>query len=116
MSSSEIDAYLQTVPEPQRSTLEQLRTDIRALIPEAEEGMAYRLPAYRIRGKVVAGFAAFKNHLSYIPHSGSVLSQFPGELADYKGTKSSLHFANDRPLPKSLLKKLIDAKRNQLGV
>ena len=56
----------------------------------------------------MAGFAAFKNYLSYLPHSGSVLPALSDELADYRGTKNSLHFAVDQPLPSELVRKLIE--------
>jgi uncharacterized protein YdhG (YjbR/CyaY superfamily) len=65
------------------------------------------MPAFRLRGKTVAGFAAFKDHLSYLPHSGSVISQLAKELQGYPSTKGSLHFPVDRPLPKALVKKLL---------
>jgi uncharacterized protein YdhG (YjbR/CyaY superfamily) len=64
MSSAEIDEYLAGLEEPKRSTLQRLRQTILELLPEAEEGISYRLPAFRLEGKVIAGFAAFKNHLS----------------------------------------------------
>jgi hypothetical protein len=62
--SAEIDAYLADVDEPKRSTLQRLRQTILEVIPDAEEGISYGLPAFRVQGTVVAGFAAFKNHLS----------------------------------------------------
>ncbi|HEY0831889.1 MAG TPA: DUF1801 domain-containing protein, partial [Candidatus Dormibacteraeota bacterium] len=93
-----------------RSTLQTLRWTILAIIPDAEECISYRMPAFRINGKVIAGFAAFKNHLSYLPHSGSVLGQLPDDLAGYKSTEGSLHFPIDKALPRALVKKLI-AKR-----
>ena len=73
MSREEIDGYLSGIDEPARATLQQLRTDILSVIPDADEVISYGMPAFRRQGKVVAGFAAFKNHLSYLPHSGSVL-------------------------------------------
>ena len=60
-----------------------------------------------MRGTTVAGFAAFKEHLSYLPFSGSVLPRLADELQGYTMTKSALHFPVDRPLPKSLVEKLI---------
>jgi uncharacterized protein YdhG (YjbR/CyaY superfamily) len=107
MSSQEVDEYLRSVDEPRRSALERLRATILEIIPDAEQVISYGLPAFRIRGATVAGFAAFKNHLSYVPFSGSVLGQLGDELAGYKKTKSSLHFDVERPLPKALVKKLI---------
>ena len=109
-----IDQYLATVDEPKRSTLQQLREDIRAEAPGAEECISYGCPAFRIRGKVVAGFAAFSNHLSYLPHSGSVLPALGDDLAAYGGTKSALHFPVDRPLPRTLVKKLVRERLKQI--
>ena len=99
-SADEVDDYLRGVEEPGRGTLQTLRRTILEIIPEADELISYRVPAYRVGGKTVAGFAAFKNHLSYLPFSGSVLSQLADELDSYAMTKSSLHFPIDRPLPK----------------
>src|SRR5450755_3537623 len=74
MSQRDIDRYLAALDEPKRSTLEALRQSILEVVPEAEQCISYGLPAFKVHGKVVAGFAAFKQHLSYLPHSGSVLS------------------------------------------
>ena len=110
MSAKEVDDYLKTVAQPQRSTLQEVRVRILALLPDCEECISYGMPAFKVRGKVMAGFTAAKNFNSYYPHSGSILNQFESELAGYTGTKSALHFPKDKPLPKALLKKLIDAK------
>jgi uncharacterized protein YdhG (YjbR/CyaY superfamily) len=107
VSAEEVDEYLQSVEEPKRSTLAVLRRTILEVVPDAEQVISYGVPAFRVGGKTVAGFAAFKDHLSYLPFSGSVLGQFADELAGYTMTKSSLHFRVDRPLPKALVHKLI---------
>ncbi|MGA2322146.1 MAG: hypothetical protein ABSG95_15670 [Solirubrobacteraceae bacterium] len=57
-------------------------------------------------GETIAGFAAFKSHLSYLPHSGSVIAQLAKETEGYTKTKGSLHFPVDKPLSKKLVKKL----------
>ena len=113
MSESEIDAYLAALEEPKRSTLSALRRSILDVIPDAEQCISYGLPAFRLRGTVVAGFAAFKNHLSYLPHSGSVLAELGDDIAGYQHTKSSLHFPLDTPLPEALVRKLIAARIRQ---
>ena len=107
MSAEEVDAYLSGIEEPKRSTLEALRRTILEVVPEAEQVISYRVPAFRVGGKIVAGFAAFQNHLSYLPFSGSALPQLASQLEGYTMTKSALHFPIDRPLPKTLVKKLI---------
>ena len=114
MSRREIDRYLSGLPEPKRGTLETVRRTIRAVIPEAEETISYGMPAFRLEGKVVAGFAAFKDHLSYLPHSGSVLGELADELTGYRSTPGSLHFPVDTPLPKRLVKKLISVRLRQI--
>lgn len=110
MSKEDIDAYLGTLDEPARTTLTRLRDTIAALAPEAEQCISYGMPAFRLGGDVVAGFAAFKNHLSYLPHSGSVLARLAKETEGYTKTKGSLHFPVEEPLPEALVKKLLDAR------
>ena len=73
-TTNPIDEYLATLDEPKRATLTSLRDTIMAIVPEAEQCISYGMPAFKLRGKTIAGFAAFKNHLSYLPHSGSVHS------------------------------------------
>jgi uncharacterized protein YdhG (YjbR/CyaY superfamily) len=92
-----------------------VRRTILEIVPEAEQVISYRVPAFRVDGKVVAGFAAFKDHLSYLPFSGSVLGKLADELDGYTVTKSALHFPVDRALPKTLVKKLIRARLTELG-
>ena len=110
MSREEIDEYLEDLPEPKRSTLEQLRRTILEVVPEAEQGISYAVPAFRVEGKVVAGFAAFKDHLSYLPFSGGVLRQLGAELKGYQKTLSALHFPPDRPLDEGLVRRLIELR------
>ena len=115
MGKDQVDAYLATCEEPKRSTLEQLRRTILEVVPDADQTISYGMPAFKVQGKTVAGFAAFKNHLSYLPHSGSVLSALGDDLSGYTMTKGSLHFDVDTPLPKDLVAKLVDARRRELG-
>ena len=72
--------------------------------------ISYRVPAFRVQGKTIAGFAAFQHHLSYLPFSGSVLPQLADDLRGYTMTKSALHFPIDEPLPRALVHELIAAR------
>jgi uncharacterized protein YdhG (YjbR/CyaY superfamily) len=110
VSAEEVDEYLDRLEEPKRSTLEALRCTILEVVPEADQVLSYRVPAFRVGGKIVAGFAAFTKHLSYLPFSGSVLGPLADQLHGYEMTKSSLHFAVDRPLPDALVRQLIAAR------
>lgn len=111
--SDEVEEYLSGVDEPKQSTLRQVRASILRVVPDAEECMSYGSPAYRVDGKVVAGYAAFKNHLSYLPHSGSVFGQLGDDLAGYTMSKGALHFPVDRPLPDPLVEKLVRVRMQQ---
>src|SRR5229473_3473694 len=114
MSKQEIDDYIAKLDEPKRATLQKLRQTILDMLPDAEEVISYGMPAFRLNGKVIVGFAAFKNHLAYLPHSGSVFNELRDELAGYTSTEGSLHFPIDKPLPKALVKKLIAVRLRQV--
>ncbi len=79
-------------------------------LPKAEECISYAIPAFRLEGTVIAGFAATVKGCSYLPFSGSTLSTLSDELKDYNKTKSSLHFDPAKPLPLTLVRKLIRAR------
>jgi uncharacterized protein YdhG (YjbR/CyaY superfamily) len=105
-----IDAYLATVKGERRAALEALRKAIRKAAPKAEECISYGIPAFRLGGEVVAGFSQTAKGCSYFPFSGSTLKTLASELSDYGGTKSSLHFHPQQPLPASLVRKLLKAR------
>ena len=74
---------------------------------------SHHLPAFRVRGKVIAGFAAFRAHLSYLPHSGSVFPELADELAGHTFSSGALRFPGDQPLPAPLVEKLIEVRLRQ---
>lgn len=111
-----VDEYLAAAPEPQRSTLTRLRSDLRALLPEATETISYGMPAFKQGGKAIAGYAYFKAHCSYFPHSGTVLPAIGDDLAGYEWTKGTLKFPVDQPLPVPLLRSLVATRLDQLGL
>ena len=113
MSAQEIDQYLAALDEPKRATLAVVRQAILDLLPEAEQGISYGVPAFKVHGKTIAGFAAFKNHLSYLPHSGSVFPQLKDELKGYATSSGALRFDIGRPLPAPLVGKLIAVRLRQ---
>jgi uncharacterized protein YdhG (YjbR/CyaY superfamily) len=112
----EVDAYLASVDEPKHSTLEAVRRSILDVVPDAEEGLAYGAPAFRLHGTTVAGFAAYTDHLSYLPHSGSVLATLGDAVAHYRCSKGALRFAVDTPLPPTLVAALVHTRLDELGL
>jgi uncharacterized protein YdhG (YjbR/CyaY superfamily) len=115
MSSKQVTAHIAKIPEPQKSTLVQLRKTIQEIIPNAEEVISYGFPGYRLNGKVICGFDAFKNHCSFFPHSSLVIPELEKELANYKTSKGALQFPINKPLPKALVRKLIATRLRSLG-
>jgi uncharacterized protein YdhG (YjbR/CyaY superfamily) len=109
-----IDAYLARVPEPAHSTLQKVRVAIRsALPPSATETISYKIPAFR-HGEVVIWFAAFADHCSLFP-TGRVIDTFKDDLKSYTLSKGTIQFPTDKPLPASLIKKMVKARLAQIA-
>jgi uncharacterized protein YdhG (YjbR/CyaY superfamily) len=109
-ASGDIETYIAAVPEPNQTALRQLREIIACAVPpEAVEVISYGIPAFAL-AKPFFGYAAFKNHLSVLPFSGSLFNSFGEELKPYARTKSSLHLPFDKPLPAPLIRKLVRAR------
>ena len=108
-----IDAYLAELDATKRATLQTVRERIRAALPEAEECISYGMPAFRVEGKVLAGFGAFARHLSYFPHSGKVLPVLADRLTEHDWATGTLRFPLDSPLPAELITELIRVRREQ---
>jgi uncharacterized protein YdhG (YjbR/CyaY superfamily) len=105
-----IDEYLAGVPEPARSTLNKVRATIRSAVPaEATEAISYGIPTFKYKGSLIA-FAAFSKHCSLFPMSGSVIEMFKDELKAFQTSKGTIRFPVDKPLPATLLKKLVRAR------
>lgn len=102
-----VESYLSGVPEKQRAALEKVRAAIKAAAPKAEEGIMWGMPGYKYKG-YLGGFAAFKDHLSFFP--GSTLEAFNDDLKGFETTKGSIHFSAERPIPVSLVKKIVKAR------
>lgn len=104
-----VDDYLAAVPEPARSTLNKVRATIRSVVPkETEEVISYGIPAFKWK-KMVVWYAAFSHHCSFFP-TASVMRMFKDELTDYRISKGTIHFPVDKPLPASLMKKMVKAR------
>jgi uncharacterized protein YdhG (YjbR/CyaY superfamily) len=108
--ATSIDEYLDSVKGERRRALDKLRKTIRAVVPKAEECISYGIPAFRLDGRIVAGFSATAKGCSYFPFSGSVLSSLAGDLEGYGRTKGSLHFDPADPLPTTLVRKLLKSR------
>ena len=108
-NSEAVDQYLAQLPEDQRAALEKLRQTIKKLVPEVEEFISYKMPAYRYHG-MLCGFAAFKKHCSYFPWDSKTVEDFKTELKDFKTSAGTIQFTLEKPIPDTLLKKILQAR------
>lgn len=110
MKANTIDEYLATLSEDNRAALEKLRKAIKAAAPKAEECISYRLPAFRLDGKMLVAFGATASHCAFYPMSSSTVEAHQDDLKDYDTSKGTIRFQPDRPLPAALVRKLVKAR------
>lgn len=108
-SASTVDDYLASVPQPARKTLMSIREAIRSVVPaETTEVPSYKIPAFKYK-EVLVWYAAFSDHCSLFP-TAAVIEQFKDELKPFRKSKGTIHFPIDKPLPASLIKKMVKAR------
>ena len=105
-----IDEYLAPLSEDQRAALETIRQAIRAAAPQAEECISYQIPAFRLNGKVLVGFGAAAKHCAFYPMSSRTVSELGELLRKYDTSKGTIRFPSTKPLPASLIRKLVKAR------
>ena len=115
MTFNQVQEYLDSLPEPKRSTMREVRDRIMAIEPNFEQVFAWRSPQFKLNGKYVVGICAHKNHLTFSPQSAQVMANHEADLVDYVTSGSSFQFAVDKPLPKELLQKLIAARLAEIS-
>jgi len=111
---SPIDAYLATLPADQHQALQRLRAQIARLVPDAVETISYGMPAFKLHGRAVMWFAAWKAHCSIYPLTDTFLEAHADALKGYRRTKGSLHFTPAAPLPEALVERLVRARLAEL--
>jgi uncharacterized protein YdhG (YjbR/CyaY superfamily) len=100
-----MDEYIQGFPGHVRQLLEEMRSTIRKAAPAAEEAIKYAIPTFVLNGNLVH-FAAFKNHIGFYPAPGGI-EAFKKELSVYEGSKGTIRFPFDKPLPRALISKIV---------
>jgi uncharacterized protein YdhG (YjbR/CyaY superfamily) len=118
-AAADIDTYLAAVSDPaQRGALSALRVTIRSILPDTTETISYAMPGFRQagrKGKVVIGFASFARHCGVYPHSGGIIPQMAGELADWQTSKSGVLFTPDHPVPDALIARIIELRLEEIA-
>ena len=107
------DDYLAAVTEDNRAALQKLRKAIKRAAPKAEECINYQLPAFRLNGKFLVAYGAATNHCAFYP--GSTVKALKDELKGYDTSKGTIRFPANKPLPSTLVRKLIKLRIEERG-
>lgn len=105
-SPETIDEYIAAFPQEVQAILEKMRLTIRKAAPDAIEKISYRIPTFYLNGNLVH-FAAFEHHIGFYPTSSGI-AEFQHELKKYKTSKGAIQFPIDKPLPFSLVKRIVE--------
>lgn len=103
--AKDVDEYIAMQPPDVRDILEKLRLTIKKAAPKAEEGISYTMPSYKFLG-VLVYFGAYKTHIGFYP-TGNGIRAFKKELSAYEGSKGTVRFPIDKPLPLGLISKIV---------
>jgi uncharacterized protein YdhG (YjbR/CyaY superfamily) len=109
--SANVDDYISTFPKEIQKLLKQLRAVIKKSAPGAEEYIGYGMPAYKFHGPLVY-FNAYKSHIGFYPAPRGI-EKFKKELSKYKGSKGTVQFPLDKPLPLSLISRIVAFRKNE---
>jgi uncharacterized protein YdhG (YjbR/CyaY superfamily) len=104
-----VDDYLSRLSDDKYAALSKLRTDIKAAAPDAEECISYRIPAFRLDGRMLVWFHAAAAHCSFFPGAYPIKA-CERDLKKYTTSKGTIRFSPDTPLPATLVRKLVKAR------
>jgi uncharacterized protein YdhG (YjbR/CyaY superfamily) len=109
-----IDEFIKSYPENVQKILQELRSTIHALAPEATEKIGYGIPTFQLKGKNLIHFSAYKTHIGLYP-GPKTIADFEDELAEYETSKGTIQFPLAKPLPMELIKKIVEHRVKSLA-
>ncbi len=109
VTPASVDEYLAAIPEAPRAALEKLRATIKAAAPEATETISYQMPAFKLDGRFLVSYAAFKNHCSLFPRARRS-SSCTEALKPYYAGNGTICFTVDDPIPAALVRKIVKTR------
>lgn len=113
--SKAVDTYIAAQPPAVRRALKRVRSTIRKALPNAEEVISYKIPAYRLPGGLVVFFAGWAEHYSLYPGSGRIVAQFKDELKNYEISKGTIRFPIVRPVPVKLIERIAKFRAREIN-
>jgi uncharacterized protein YdhG (YjbR/CyaY superfamily) len=108
-----IDAYINSHTKEEKVVLEELRQIIHS-VSDFEEDIVYGMPAFRYKGKVVAGFRIYSRHTGFYPYSGNILGKFSAKLKEFKTSIGAVQFPRGKSLPRTLVREIIRARMKEI--
>ena len=112
---SEMDDYLADVAEPDRAALERIRRVVKELVPQAEEGKSYGMPALKYNKRPLVGFVAAKKHLSLFPFSPAVIEALTDRLDGFELSKGTIRFTAEHQLPDEVLRDVVMLRLDEIS-
>lgn len=111
---ADVDAYMAGLPDDRRAVMEQIRSTVQAAAPDAIEAIAYNMPAFRLNGRFLVSYEAFKRHYSLFPWSDDMLAELGDDLQPYAVGKGTIRFPANEPLPLGLVTRIIEIRRREI--
>ena len=112
-SSAQVRRYLAVQPAKHRAALRRIRATIRATAPKAIEHFSYGIPGFKLNGRPLVWYAAFKRHVSLYPMTAPIRRTLADEIAGYETSTGTIRLPLDEPLPESLIKKIVKARARE---
>ena len=110
-----VDHYMAGLPDDRRSVMEELRGTIRAASPKATEAISYNMPAFRLDGRFLVSYEAFKRHYSLFPWSHAMVEELDEELRPYAVGKGTIRFPADEPIPLELVTRIVEIRNREVA-
>lgn len=109
-----VDGYLAGLADDRRPAMEALRETIRVAAPDAVEVISYQMPAFKLRGRVLVSYAAFRRHISMFPASGVVVQGLGADILPFLHGRSTIRFPDGRPIPLELVSRVVAIRLQEL--
>ena len=110
-----VDEYMAQLPDDRRAVMEQLRSTIRSAAPEATELISYNMPAFKVGGRFLVSYEAFKRHYSLFPWSDEMVEELGEEMKPHAVGKGTIRFAADEPISFELVRRIVEFRSRQLA-
>jgi uncharacterized protein YdhG (YjbR/CyaY superfamily) len=111
----DVDEYMAQLPDDRRAVMEELRRTIRAAAPDATEVISYNMPTFRLDGRFLVSYEAFKRHYSLFPWSDAMVEELGEEMRPYAIGKGTIRFPADDPIPLELVTRIIEIRNREVA-